>query len=324
MSNISVGMPLQTSPRDVPMAHFPKVAVCLAAFNGLRWIEEQLDSILAQSLIDVTVFISVDRSSDGTEQWVDRRALEDPRIVVLPHGERFGGAGRNFFRLLRDVDFSGFDYVSFADQDDYWFETKLARADEVLQRTGADAYSSNVIAFWPSGRRLLIDKSQPQKRWDFLFEAAGPGCTYVMKVVFVQALQSRLQEEWARVQQVSLHDWFAYAFARANGYRWVIDDQPGMLYRQHGGNQVGVNDGWQALLRRARKIWDGWWLGQAVLIAQLAGMEDDSFVQSWRFPSRLSALRLAFHARECRRRPREQMLFALSCLTLVIAGSRHA
>jgi len=302
---------------------FPRVAICFAAFNGMRWIEEQLNSILAQSSADVTVFVSVDKSSDGTEQWVDRRAATDRRIVVLPHGERFGGAGRNFFRLLRDVDFSGFDYVGFADQDDYWFETKLARAHEMLQQTGADAYSSNVIAFWPSGRRLLIDKSQPQKKWDFLFEAAGPGCTYVMKSAFACALKTRICEQWEVMQRVSLHDWFAYAFARAHGYRWIIDEQPGMLYRQHAGNQVGVNEGWQALLRRAHKIWDGWWLGQAVLIARLVGMGEDPFVRSWRAPSRLAALKLAFRAVECRRRTRDQLLFALSCLTLVIAGSRH-
>jgi rhamnosyltransferase len=316
-------MNLELNPKLSPVGVFPKIAVCLAAFNGMSWIAEQLDSILAQSSVNVTVFVSVDQSTDGTEQWIDTRALKDSRIVVLPHGQRFGGAARNFFRLVHDVDFSDFDYVSFADQDDFWFATKLARADEILRRTGADAYSSNVIAFWPTGRRMLINKSQPQKKWDFLFEAAGPGCTYVMKVDFIRALQGRLHEQWDAVQQVSLHDWFAYAFARANGYKWVIDDQPGMLYRQHAGNQVGVNEGWRAFLRRASKVRQGWWLGQAVLIAQLVGVQDDPFVRSWRGPYRFSALRLACYAGECRRRPREQILFALSCLVLFIAGNRY-
>jgi rhamnosyltransferase len=308
----------------MPVGRIPKVAVCLAAFNGMKWIEEQLDSILVQSSVDLTVFVSVDQSSDGTEDWIDQRAAEDLRIRVLPHGQQFGGAGRNFFRLLRDIDFSGFDYVSLADQDDCWFETKLARADEVLRQTGADAYSSNVIAFWPNGKRLLIDKSQPQRKWDFLFEAAGPGCTYVMKVAFAQALQQGLRQRWGEVQRVSLHDWFAYAFARANGYRWVIDDRPGLLYRQHAGNQVGVNTGWQALMRRAQMIHGGWWLGQAALIARLVGLENNRFVSSWINPSRASALRLAFCAGECRRKRKEQFLFALSCLALVLAGNRHA
>src|SRR5690606_1482765 len=130
-----------------------------------------------------------------------------------------------------------------SDQDDIWFEDKLARAIGILRRSGSVAYSSNVIAFWPSGRRMLIKKSQPQKKWDFLFEAAGPGCTYVMQADFCTALQQCVCVQWDSVQTVFLHDWFTYAFARANGYQWIIDDKPSMLYRQHADNQVGVNEG---------------------------------------------------------------------------------
>ncbi|RPJ80264.1 MAG: glycosyltransferase, partial [Acidobacteria bacterium] len=159
----------------------PAVAVCLAAFNGIRWLPKQLASILEQKGVSVTIVVSVDRSSDGTEEWVERRASEESRLVALPFGERFGGAAANFFRLLRDADLSGFDYVSLSDQDDIWQAEKLLRAYRVLQETGADGYSSDVVAFWPSGRTRWIRKSQPQRRWDFLFEAAGPGCTYVIR-----------------------------------------------------------------------------------------------------------------------------------------------
>ena len=127
----------------------PKIAVCLAAFNGKSWLAEQLDSILAQAGIDVTVFISVDASSDGTEDWVDVRAHDDSRIVALAHGRHFGGAAKNFFRILHEVDFSKFDYVSLADQDDIWLPDKLSHAHEILASNKADAYSSNVVAFWP-------------------------------------------------------------------------------------------------------------------------------------------------------------------------------
>ena len=211
----------------------PKFAICLAAFNGINWLAAQLDTILTQAGITVTVFVSVDQSTDDTEKWFEERAKVDSRIVLLPHGERFGGAARNFFRILRDVDFSDFDYVSFADQDDIWLPNKLVRAHEMLSITNADAYSSNVLVFWPDGRKTLVEKSQPQVKWDFLFEAAGPGCTYVMKKELACAIQDLVRSRWDEVQEVGLHDWFSYAFARANGYRWVIDDFAGMLYRQH-------------------------------------------------------------------------------------------
>ena len=301
---------------------FPSVAVCLAAFNGIRWLPEQLNSILEQTGVSVTVIVSVDQSSDKTESWFDQCALADSRIVLLSHGEKFGGASRNFFRIIREVDFSEFDYVSFADQDDIWLPDKLSCAHELILSTGADAYSSNVIAFWPDGRKVLIEKSQEQVEWDFLFEAAGPGCTYVMRKELACAVQDVIKSRWDDMQEVGLHDWFAYAFARANGYRWVIDDYAGMLYRQHEKNQVGVNTGTRAFVQRARKVLSGWGLTQSALIAQLVGLGDDPFVKRWSDGSRSGLLWLALHGWQCRRRLREKVIFSLSCLALCIAGKR--
>lgn len=303
-----------------PELALPSVLVCLAAFNGLRWLPEQLASILAQAGVTVTVVISVDHSSDGTEAWCDRACEADRRVQVLKHGERFGGAACNFFRLLRDVDLLGFDYVSFADQDDIWHPDKLLRAHAMLFKTNSDAYSSNVIAFWPDNRQLLINKSQPQVQWDFLFEAAGPGCTYVFKKELACALQIMVKQNWSALQQVGLHDWFFYAFARANGFRWVIDHHAGMLYRQHDNNQVGINAGLPAFIRRARKVVDGWGFRQAALIAQLLGLGDHAFVQRWSNSRRIGFLKLALQARQCRRRPRDQLLFALSCIAVGLKG----
>lgn len=296
----------------------PKVAVCLAAYNGLRWLPEQLNSVLEQTGVSVTVIVSVDRSTDGTEMWFDQRSLADNRIILLPHGERFGGASRNFFRIMKEVDLSRFDYVSFADQDDVWLPNKLLRAHEMLLSTGVDAYSSNVMAFWPNGRKVFIEKSQRQVRWDFLFEAAGPGCTYVMRRELTCAIQDVLKSRWDEVQEVGLHDWFSYAFARANGYDWVIDDFSGMLYRQHEQNQVGVNAGWRAFVHRADKVLSGWGLAQSALIARLVGLNDDPFVVRWANGSRLGLLFLALHAGQCRRRVRDQFIFALSCVVLCV------
>lgn len=300
--------------------HQPKVAVCIAAFNGVLWLPEQIVSILSQTGVQVTLFASVDFSVDGTEEWFDQICLRHLNVVVLPHGKHFGGAAPNFFRLLADVEFSDFDYVSLADQDDIWLPDKLFRAHQLLSTTGADAYSSNVMAFWPDGRKLLIEKSQLQVKWDFLFEAAGPGCTYVMREELAHAIQVLVKTRWADVQKVGLHDWFVYAFARANGYRWVIDDYAGMLYRQHANNQVGVNKGWRALRHRAHKVLGGWGLTQSALIADLVGLGDDAFVKRWSGGRRAGLFWLACHGGQCRRRGRDKLLFALSCLAMSLIG----
>lgn len=300
----------------------PKVAVLLAAYNGIRYIDEQVASILEQQGVEVKIFISVDSSTDGTEDWVDARAKSEPRVVALAHGNRYGSAARNFFRLIRDVDFEEFNYIAFADQDDIWLPEKLLRAHALLEETDAVAYSSNVIAFWPSGKRVLVEKAQPQKRWDFLFEAAGPGCTYMIKVPFALEIKSVVNRDWNAVQQVGLHDWFSYAFARAHGRRWIIDRYAGLLYRQHQENEVGVNSGWKAFRHRAVKVLGGWGLSQAALIANLTGLGDSDFVKRWKDGNRISLVWLAFHAGQCRRRARDKVLFALSCLALCISGSR--
>lgn len=301
----------------------PRVAVLLAAFNGTAWIERQIDSVLAQQGVEVTLFISVDVSRDGTEELVDAVAARDARVCVLPHGKRFGGAARNFFRLLCEVDLKGFDHVSFADQDDIWQPEKLLRACSLLAQRAADAYSSDVMAFWPSGREMLIRKSQPQRQWDFLFEAAGPGCTYVLSDKLARDLQACLRGSWSAFQDVGLHDWFAYAFARAHGYQWIIDEYAGVWYRQHDDNQVGVNAGLAAFMSRARKVMSGWGLEQAALIARLVGLEGHPFVRRWADGSRRGLLWLALRHRACRRRPRDQALFALSCLCMAVWAQRR-
>ncbi|MCB8747111.1 glycosyltransferase [Rhodoferax sp. U2-2l] len=296
----------------------PNIAICLAAYNGVVWLPEQMNSILKQMGVNVTVFVSVDRSTDGTELWCDKRAHSDSRIVLLPHGERFGGASRNFFRIVREVDFSEYDYVSFADQDDIWLPHKLLRAHEMLSSTGADAYSSNVTAFWLDGRMALIEKSHQQVQWDFLFEAAGPGCTYVMRKELACAVQDVVRSRWDEMQDVGLHDWFIYAFARANGCKWFIDDVSSMLYRQHESNQVGVNAGWRAFMHRADKVLSGWGLAQSALIARLVGLNDDPFVSRWAGGRRLGLLYLALQAGQCRRRSRDKFIFGLSSLVLSV------
>ena len=300
----------------------PSVAVCLAAFNGMRYLEQQTKSIFAQTGVDLTLFVSVDHSSDGTEAWFDRLQAEHPRIVLLPYGEKFGGAAQNFFRLIREIDFSQFEYIAFADQDDIWEPEKLKRAVALLVEKEADGYSSDVLAFWESGRSRYIKKSYPQQRWDYLFESAGPGCTFVLSRPLVSAMQKLLREKLLQTLNVGLHDWFTYAFARANGYKWVIDDYAGLQYRQHGNNQVGANAGLTALLWRAKQVLNGWGLNQSKLIAQIVGADREDFVQGWYRGGRWAMLLLAAHAPGCRRKPADRVWFALSCIALAVVGWR--
>ena len=298
----------------------PAVAVCLAAFNGVRYLQQQVDSILSQAGVDITLFVSVDRSTDGTEKWFSELQANHAGVLLLPYGESFGGAAQNFMRMLRDVDFTAFEYIAYADQDDIWLHGKLLRASERLVQTGSDGYSSDVVAFWESGRSTYIKKSYQQRKWDYLFESAGPGCAFVISQKLALEMQSVLRQNRQKSMAVGLHDWFTYAFARAHGYRWVIDEFASLMYRQHDANQVGVNSGWAAFVWRAQRVLSGWGLSQARLIASLVGQEEQPFVRCWSGGSRWGLLVLACAAHHCRRKPLDRVWFAASCLTLAVIG----
>ncbi len=295
-----------------------KIKVLLAACNGEPWIIKQLQSILLQSSVFVDITVSVDESNDNTKSIVE--SIHSEKIHLISQRDKYSNAALNFFRLIYSEDFLEFEYIAFSDQDDIWHPDKLYRAVQILTASNCDGYSSNVTAFWPDGRQKLIDKAQPQVEWDYLFESAGPGCTFVVTQKLALELQNFVRENTEKLSAIWMHDWFIYAFARSRGYKWYIDEYPSMLYRQHSNNQVGVNLGYKAFRQRIRLLRTGKWMEQSSLIASLCGLSCQPFVKKWHDHSRFGMLYLAFNAKKCRRKYSEKYFFALSCLILFFIG----
>jgi len=235
------------------------IAVLLATYNGLRWLPEQLNSILSQRFVNVTVWVSDDMSVDGTWSWLQEVSQNDGRVILLPQAGKFGRAGANFFRLVKEVDISGIDYIAFADQDDIWEQDKLYRQVGIISDGGYDGVSSNVTAFWSDGRSATIIKSQKQRQFDYIFEAAGPGCTYLMTPWLIGQIRKILSDSTSCASDVMLHDWLTYAVCRSSGQRWHIDNVPTVLYRQHDANELGANRGLSAKLSRFKRLKNGWY-----------------------------------------------------------------
>lgn len=295
-----------------------KVIVLLAAYNGDAYLAEQLDSILSQQNIATQVFVSLDRSIDDTECLLDQYTKQDARLKVLSHGHTFGSAAKNFFRLVRDVNLAEieFDYLAFSDQDDIWNPDKLERATAALISQKVAAYSSNVYAFWSSGQKTIINKAQPQTPYDFMFESAGPGCTFVLRRDLAMDIQAFLKKHQQTCDHIALHDWFIYAYARSKNYRWYIDPEPTMLYRQHDNNVVGANRGLKPMLARLSKIRNGWYDSQIKLIAQTLGYQHMWPIQLLTRLAFKDRITLALHTRQFRRRLRDQIAFAIYVLLL--------
>ncbi|HAY7929557.1 TPA: glycosyltransferase family 2 protein, partial [Shigella flexneri] len=79
-------------------------------------------------------------------------------------------------------------------------------------------------------------------------------------------------------QDICLHDWFLYSFARTRNYSWYIDRKPTMLYRQHENNQVGANISFKAKYKRLGLVRNKWYRKEVTKIAN--ALADDSFVNN--------------------------------------------
>jgi rhamnosyltransferase len=253
----------------------PRVKVLLASWNGSRWIKPQIDSILAQQGVAVSLAIQDDRSSDDTTELVRREYVRpDGAVELLENEVASGSAGANFRRLFVRADVAGFDYVAFADQDDIWMQDKLARAIAALAASGGAGYSAAVEAFWPDGSKRLLGQAAQARQCDFLFEGAGQGCTFVLPVAWFLKVQEFCRAHADAVSALHYHDWLVYLLIRAWGGQWRFDDRACLHYRQHANNEIGARGSLHALTRRAGMLRNGWFRRQvmgALDLFELAG-----------------------------------------------------
>ncbi|MFT0762872.1 glycosyltransferase [Scrofimicrobium sp. R131] len=296
----------------------PRVLVAMATYNGLPYLGRQVRSILAQRRVEVELFVSDDGSTDGTREWIEQLAALDPRVHLLPPRSGPAGVGANFLYLAQNLDPRPDELVAFSDQDDLWHPDKLAHQLEYLRLTGAAATSSNVLSFRPDGTSHLIVKSQPLRRWDFVFEAPGPGSTFLLSAPVFQ----RIKPSLARLDQdqVWLHDWLIYALVRGGGDDWAIDPRPHVAYRQHGENILGEHRGAAAFWSRWQNLRSGRYRAQFILVAtaaleegRAAGRSEQWVRQLERLigvlssPGRLSQLGLIRFWPQMRRRTRDRL-----------------
>jgi rhamnosyltransferase len=245
-----------------------KVLVILASYNGVKYIKEQVDSILKQEGVNVVLKIFDDGSTDGTVDLVSSWK-EHEQIQLTQNQIPTGSAANNFFNALQSFEdnfLDQYDYISFADQDDIWLPNKLKIATERIQSGKADLYMSNLI-LWEekNNKKTIINKSDPQKKYDYLFEGGSAGCTYVFNSVFGKQLKKTLLNISYFNWEFFSHDWFVYFFARLNHYKVVIDKNAYIIYRVHDTNVHGQLNTFSlyAIKERLRLIKEGWYFKQA-------------------------------------------------------------
>lgn len=113
------------------------VTVCMATYNGERYLAAQLESILRQLREDDEIVIVDDASSDDSMRILD--ALDDPRVSVFRNDENQGYV-RTFERAMS---LATRDVLLLSDQDDLWVE---GRRDALVDAAGnGDVIASNLV-----------------------------------------------------------------------------------------------------------------------------------------------------------------------------------
>ena len=229
------------------------VQVILATYEGEAYLEEQLDSLKAQTC-PFTCLIGDDGSLDRTVPILKDWALRDTRFCLAPGSHHLGATG-NFLRLLRSVR----GPVACCDQDDIWESDRLLKGMKALEQAekqyGADTpiLIHSDLAVMDAGGQILHASFMRHQHWDplirdlphLLVQNNVTGCTCLMN----EPLRA-LVADHARPEELFMHDWFFAQTAAAFG-QIVYVDEPLVRYRQHAGNVVGASHG--GILLRALK-----------------------------------------------------------------------
>lgn len=216
-----------------------KVDILLATYNGEKYLEAQLDSILKQSYKDIRLLISDDCSTDGTREILNRYKEKDNRIVLFFQDKNLGVV-KNFEFLLGKVENK---YYMLSDQDDIWKDDKIEKSVKKLEETGADlAYSDlevvdenlNVIykSYWD-----LKGFTKRVKKYN-TFESLYlnnyiTGCTIISKKEFIKDIIPIPSNS-----EYILHDYWTVLVVSQKGKITYIDE-PLIKYRQHKNNNIG-------------------------------------------------------------------------------------
>lgn len=293
----------------------PKILIILATHNGSLWIDEQLLSMSKQEDVKIFLLINDDDSNDDTSLKTINAVNQYKINANLAHNST-GSAASNFFHLISSVDQNlfGISYVAICDQDDIWHPDKLARAVEAIGSGRCEAVSTSVMAFWPDGRRKLVDKGQHLRPADHWFESAGPGCTYVLRADVAQELSGWVAAHREALRGIDFHDWLVYAWARSRDYRWWIDPRPSMDYRQHSHNVLGAHAGLAGITKRLRMLLGGWYLQQVLRIADVCDANNQPLIARLRRDRWYDRLALVLQVGQMRRKPLDRLALAIALL----------
>ena len=210
------------------------VCVLMSTYNGEKYLQEQIDSIINQQGVNVTLFVRDDGSTDSTIEILEKYKKDG--VLDWYSGENLRSA-RSFLDLIYRAPES--EYYAFSDQDDYWMPEKLHVAVEKLEETNAGK-----SALYCSKTKLVDEKLVPIVQPDkYEFKSLGMPSAFIMNnaagctMVFNKYLLDRVCEYYP--QNIGMHDSWVYKVCVVTGNQIIADKNSYICYRQHGNNVLG-------------------------------------------------------------------------------------
>ena len=214
----------------------PRVLILLSTYNGEKYLRSLLDSLFNQQNVDVSVFASDDISTDKTveilEEYKKNHKLD---YRVNKENKNFT---YNFLDLIYDNANTDYDYYALSDQDDVWLENKIISAINLLKEKKRHFYFSNLTVVdenLENPHPMNKFKVKDNKPTPYILENICTGCTAVFDKEFMNQLAKHYPDN------IYLHDYWLMLVAAFTS-NFIYDQNSYILYRQHGGNQIGSSN----------------------------------------------------------------------------------
>lgn len=217
-----------------------KVDVLMATYNGEKYIEEQIESILNQTYKNIQLIISDDCSTDRTREILKK--YENNEKIKIFYQEENLGYVKNFEFLLKNVKN---DLYMLSDQDDVWKSEKIEKAVEKLRTENLnlvfgdlEVVDENLNTIYKSFDKYMkvdrkINKCIGNYKLQYLYNCIT-GCTILSKKEFLKEILPLPTDS-----KYMLHDYWIGLIVSLHGKIGYINETY-IKYRQHGNNQVGT------------------------------------------------------------------------------------
>lgn len=203
-----------------------KVSVCMTTFNGEKFIEAQLESILKQLENNDEVIVSDDGSSDKTIQLI--KDFNDPRIKLYINS--FRNIILNFEFALSQA--TG-QIIFLSDQDDIWYDNKVSELISILNTY--DLVYTNASVFNDiKEENLLFNKRENNTLINNFIKNYCLGATMAFK-------SSVLKYSLPFPKNIEMHDLWIYFVSGVFGKNYYYDE-PLIYYRRHGSNASNASE----------------------------------------------------------------------------------